>query len=83
MTKPVELKRQPSVHLIRKLEQALSQAKAGELVGAVLLLSHGNSTSCVYAGHYNMGSFMLAFEDWKFQQMFLRNLEEIQEKNDG
>jgi hypothetical protein len=83
VTKPVELKRPPSESLVCTLERLLARAKEGEIVGAVFLLAHGNSTSCYSRGYQPIAQFLLAFEDWKFQVMFDRNIDEIREKNDG
>jgi len=70
--KLVPVKRDVDPDLINMLENALQQAKAGEIQGIVMLINRfGAEYQHAAAGDMKMSEVIMAYEDWKFDQHFL------------
>lgn len=70
----VEVKTAPSPAVIDALEKLLERARSGELRGLVALLNLGTNCDNLCAGATGLTDVLVAFEDWKFQQLAHRNL---------
>lgn len=74
-----EVKRAPNEKVIKTLSTVLEQAMSGELQGVVVLCNLGDACASWSAGDTSFTDLLAAFEDWKFQQLDHRNLEQVQQ----
>lgn len=69
-----DVKSIPNDRIVKALETILERAKTGELRGFVCLLNLGNGVSSVAVGESGFTDVLAAFEDWKFTELFNRNI---------
>jgi hypothetical protein len=67
----------PNPRIIQCLEVILERAKAGDLRGVVMLLNYGTGINSAAVGETTFTDVIAAFEDWKFQELFSRNIETV------
>ena len=66
--KLTELKKHVDQTVVQRVEELLEKAKSGEIIGFVALLSvQGEGYSSGFAGEFNAGSIIMAFEIWKHE----------------
>lgn len=64
--------------LVTLLKNMLSYAEAGELIGIVAFCQHtgqeiAHASSPIVLGNVDFAKVLVAFEDWKFKQLWRRN----------
>lgn len=73
VTSLAEAKQKADPEVVRRLEQMLEFAKSGELLGFVAFGVHlGGGCSHCQAGDTDFSAILVAFEDWKFWQVWKR-----------
>ncbi len=71
-----DLKKKIDPGLISLLTDALEKAKAGEVVGVTMFITHpGGELNQASAGDQEFGEVLAAFEDWRIDQGVLRHIE--------
>jgi hypothetical protein len=75
----LDLKKPIDKGLISLLEDALTKAKSGEIVGVMMLVTHpGGELNQASAGDMEFGEVLAAFEDWRIDQGVMRHIERNQ-----
>jgi hypothetical protein len=74
VTHLAEAKRKADPEVIEALESLLERARSGDLLGFVAFCFFAEGcTGTAFAGDRDFSAILVAFEDWKFRAVWMRN----------